>query len=507
MLMRTSHLPVKHTSLWIDTTSKPNFLSMSASSLYDVVIIGAGIVGLTSAYFLTQEGLKVAVIESRKILQGVTGYTTAKVTSQHGLIYKHLIDNFGVEKAQQYADANQTAIQKIRDIVKKHSIECDLLTKNAYTYTDDIKKIEDEVEAAQKLHLPATFEDNTPLPLHIEGSIKFSNQAQFHPTKYLLALAEIIMKKGGSVFEETQFLDMEEGKTCKILTDKGSVKAKHVIIASNYPVYDKAMYFSRLTPKRSYVLAVTLAGKAPEGMFYNDFSQIYSFRNQPYKKGELFLIGGQNHTTGETGDERERYKKLEKYARKHFDIKSIEYSWSTHDPVSIDQVPFVGFHTPNSKNVYVASGFGGWGMTNGTVSGILLTDLIMRRKNPWQDVYNPNRFKPVTSTPKITSSVKTVIKNYSEKLLPKKEDNPNDLKEGEGRIMTIKGKKLAMYKDEKGHICPLSAVCTHMGCIVKFNTAEKSWDCPCHGSRFNTDGTVIHGPAIKPLEKKELVIS
>jgi glycine/D-amino acid oxidase-like deaminating enzyme/nitrite reductase/ring-hydroxylating ferredoxin subunit len=493
-------LPGQPTSLWLATTPTTDLPTLQAGLTVDVAIVGGGIAGLTAATLLKAQGKRVAVLEADRIVEGVTGYTTAKVTSLHTLIYDYLIDHFGEEKAQAYGNANQTAIELIASLVKDKAIDCDFIRTEAYTYTDaesDLDKIRAEVKAALKLDLPAAFVQETPLPFPVKGAIRFSNQAQFHPRKYLLALARDIPGDGCYIFERTTVTDVAEGDPCVVTTEHGKLSAHAVIIASHYPFNDKTLFAPRLTPHRSYVLAVQLNEPVMRGMFITPDSA-HTMRSQPTAEGDLLLVGGEGHKAGQGGDTVARYQRIEAWARENFKVQTVKYRWSTQDNGTLDRVPYVGRYTPISHNVYVATGFGGWGMTNSTAAAMILCDLIVGRENPWAELYDPNRVN-LTSVPELVKQGVDVAKHFVVDRLP--EATPAELEPGDGKIVRTDAGDLAMYKAEDGAITALSPACTHMGCFVQWNPAEKSWDCPCHGSRFATDGRVIQGPAIKDLEQ------
>lgn len=492
------NLPGDPISLWLATTPRTNYPSFQAGLSVDVAIIGGGIVGLTAATLLKEQGKTVAVLEATRIVEGVTGNTTAKVTSLHNLIYDYLIEHFGEEKARAYADANQVAIEQIATFVHDKQIDCDFIRTSAYTYTEseeDVDKIKAEVTAALKLGLPASFTDETPLPFPVKGAVRFNNQAQFHPRKYLLALAQDIPGEGSYIFENTRVLSYSDDEPCVVKTDQGTIKAHDVIVATHFPLNDKALYATRLRAHRSYVLAARLSEPVPQGMFITPDSS-HTMRYQPTAVGDFLLVGGEGHPVGEGGDTVARYQRIEQWARTHFAVDDIVYRWSTQDNQSLDKLPYVGRYSPVAKHVYVAAGFGGWGMTNSTAAGLLLRDLIMAQENAWAEVYDPNRIN-LTSVPEFVKNSAQVAKHFvGDRLMV-----ANSIEGGEGKIVHTESGDAAIYKAEDGSITALSPACTHMGCFVQWNPAEKSWDCPCHGSRFAADGEVIHGPALKGLEK------
>lgn len=501
-------LPGQPVSLWMATTPKTDFPSLPGNVSVDVAILGGGIAGIATALLLKQAGATVAVVEAGRIVESVTGNTTAKITSLHSLIYDHLISQFGVERAQAYAHAQQSAIEKIASLVEVHTIDCDFRRIAAYTYAEDEKELEQitaEVEAATKLGLPASYVETTPLPYEVKGAIKFDNQAQFHPRKYLLALARMIAGDGSYVFEQTRAGEIKDEEPCTVTTDRGTLKAKSVVIATHFPYYDPNIYFSMLFPMRSYVLGCRLNTAAPEGMFINIGTPHRSIRSNPFEGGEILMVGGENHKAGQGGDTRERYKRLEEWARARFDVKQIEYRWSTQDNNTPDKVPYIGKLSSGSKHLYVATGFGGWGMTNSHVAAMILSDLILGRDNSWSALFAPSRFKPLTSAKDLITENLNVAKEFvSDRISTPKAGSKDELPEKSGEVVEWNGEKIALYKDDKGATHAVSAVCTHMGCLVHWNTAERSWDCPCHGSRFNYDGQVIQGPANQDLKAVEL---
>jgi glycine/D-amino acid oxidase-like deaminating enzyme/nitrite reductase/ring-hydroxylating ferredoxin subunit len=508
-------------SLWLATTPGTDYpslpesikplVSRTASIDVDAAVIGGGIAGISTALFLKQAGLNVALIEADRVAAGVSGYTSGKITSQHLLIYRYLIDKFGFEMAKQYADANQAAIERIAGLVKTSKIDCDFFGKTAYTYaeTDEtMEKLAGEAEAAKSLGLPAYLNEKVPISIPAKGAVCFSGQAQFHPRKYLLRLAEMIPGNGSMVFEKTRATGIKEygRKGFKVSTTAGEVTAKSVVIATNFPFYDKpGQYYARMEAGRIYSFAMKLKTGFPDGIFISAEKDIYSFRSQPYQNGELIIAGGQEHVTGKIEDTTGKFLKLFKYVSKHYDIDHVEFCWSSQDNNTFDMVPYIGRYLPDERNIFIATGFNGWGMTHGTISAMIITDMILGVKNPWSGIYDPARFKLKTGasgtgkpgTPAqadkadIYDKIKK-IRDYSEYM--------EDISPGTGKIIEISGTKVALYKHDNGDEYFLKPLCPHMGCLLRFNDAEKSWDCPCHGSRFSYDGKVLNSPAFEDLE-------
>ncbi|HEX2951138.1 MAG TPA: FAD-dependent oxidoreductase [Armatimonadota bacterium] len=499
----TSYTTGKWTSLWLDTTPTTAYGTMHPDVTVDVAIIGGGIAGLTTGLLLAQAGKRVVLLERGRIVTHVTGFTTAKLTANHGLIYHHLIEKFDEDRARTYAQANTAALRYVGAYTEKLGIECDLQQMPAFTYSvsdDERQQLREEAAAAASCGLPASYTEEVPLPFATVGAVRFDDQYIFHPRKYLLAVAEDFVHAGGLICENTRTTKIEEqDDRCLVTTDEGTVQARDVVIATNFPIYDPKLFFARLTTGQSYVLGVKLEKPFPAGMFYSTDAAEHSLR--PHWAGtdhEIVLVGGETHPTGKGGDTVQRYLHLENWARKKLPLKSIEYHWSTHDTQSYDKVPMIGKLTSSTQHLYVATGFKGWGMSHGTVAGLLLRDEITGKQTSWSTLFNPNRFTSFASGELLASNVSivsTLIKgkfaSYAESIA----DLPND----DARVVEVDGAKIAVYRDAQGTVHAISAACTHMGCIVTWNTAEKTWDCPCHGSRFDCDGHVVHAPAINDL--------
>lgn len=499
----------EHESYWLASASLPDYPILHEDINVDVAIVGGGLTGITSAYILKSKGYKVAVLEAGKIANGTTGHTTAKVTSQHGLIYNKLINAFGKEKAKQYADSNERAIHFIANLIKENNIDCDFKWQPAYIYTqsdDYISDIESEVKAASGLGLNASFVDRLLLPFDIKAAVKFEKQAQFHPLKYVSWLAHTIPGDGSQIFEHTKVVDVKDkdessgNQKCTVITSNGNkITADKVIIASHFPCYDGfGLYFARMYAEKSYAVGVTINGEFPDGMYITAEDPGRSLRSQPYEGEKLIIVGGEHHKTGSEKETIVHYDNLANFARDTFDLKNILFRWSTQDCMTADNVPYIGYLTSKTKNILVATGFKKWGMTSATVSAIILSDLISEGDSPWAPVYDPSRFNPSASAASIiTQNLDVARKLVGGKLFPASKDI--DLENCEARIVNFEGNKFGAYKDEKGALHVVDVTCTHLGCELVWNEAEKTWDCPCHGSRFSYDGENIEGPAFNPL--------
>ena len=493
-------------SYWIESTPATGYEPAPAELDADVAVLGGGIAGLNAAAALQAAGRSVVVVEAARILEGVTGNTTAKVTSSHGRIYDHLEKQFGPEKARLYADSQQAAIEHVARVVESGGVDCDFARTESYIYTEDssaLESLEQEVEAAARAGLPVSFVREVPLPYGVAGAIRYDGQARFHPRKYLLHVAQGIVRDGGRIMEETVALDVDEGDPCTVTTNRGVIRARDVVVATHIPFLDRGLFFARQFPVRDYVVAARMSREeAPDGMFLSTESPTHSVRVTEDGDAMLLIVGGEGHTTGREEDGDRRYERLEAWTRDRFGVTELTHRWSTQDYTSADRVPFVGRFHAGAKRLWVATAFGAWGMTNGVMSGLLLADLITGTENPWADVYDPVRVGPkTTSVPKLVKENVAVGKHLvGGYLSPGDVSSADELEPGEAAVIRHGLTKRATYRDDDGVLHEVSAKCTHMGCIVGWNPGEKSWDCPCHGSRFDVDGNVLQGPAVTPLE-------
>lgn len=500
-------------SLWLATTPSTAFPPLTPGVHVDVAVLGGGIVGITTAWRLKQAGYNVAVIEARRIIAGVTGNTTAKVTALHQLIYRHLIDHAGEDQARLYAHANLSGIEEIARLTALLDIDCHFTWANAYTYaeTDEgIEAIEAEVAATTQIGLPTKLVHTCDLPFPIKAAIELPNQAHFHPRRYLLALAAKIAGDGSHIFEETTAIDVRDGSPCVIETNHGVLNADKVVIATHQPFLLQGFYFARMHLKRSYALGVRLAGSAPvpAGMYISaDDGEhgFHSFRPAHDDLGPLLIVGGAGHRTGHEKDTAACLRRLEEDARRRFAVTHVDYRWATQDNVTLDRLPYVGLLSPRVKNLLVATGFGGWGMTNGTAAAMLLADLIQGHDNPWEHLYSPQRLELLPNAGRIMADgARTAAAFIGGHLRLPGIHDPANIAPGEARIIQKGWRKVGVYRDPLGKLHAVSPICTHLQCVVRWNSAETSWDCPCHGSRYDPDGCVLQGPAVKNLPTIDL---
>jgi glycine/D-amino acid oxidase-like deaminating enzyme/nitrite reductase/ring-hydroxylating ferredoxin subunit len=501
---KNAALTGKHISYWIDSTLKTDYPILPENLTVDVAIIGAGIVGITAATLLKKAGKTVAVIDSQEIVKGTSGHTTAKVTALHQLIYAELIQKFDVETARIYAEANQAAVEQVAKLVAEEQIDCDFSRCNAYTfarYSEDVDKIRAEINAAQTIGLPASFVTETELPFPVAGAIELPNQVRFHARKYLLNLAYKIPGNGSYVFENTRVKTVNSSDPYEVESDRGVIKAGNVIVATNLPILDQGLFFAKTYPQRSYLIGARIdPAQAPNNMYIGAGKDTHSVRSTPLNDGGmLLLVGGEGHKVGEKTNTEECYKRLENYAKTQFKIDSVDYRWSSQDMVSMDKLPYIGQLTPTSDRLYVATGFSLWGMSKGTLSGMILADLIVGNTNPWAKTFAATRATPFISQSSIKENFDVATHWLGDRFKGLQNNSFDKVSSGEGKLLTINNKKVAAYRDDTGNVHAVSAVCPHLGCVVSWNSGEKSWDCPCHGSRFSCDGKLLRGPAVKDL--------
>jgi glycine/D-amino acid oxidase-like deaminating enzyme/nitrite reductase/ring-hydroxylating ferredoxin subunit len=498
--MQFSHLP---RSYWLASTGTTDYPELGEDVSVDTLIVGGGMVGILTAYLLQKEGVQAAILEAGRIVMGTTAHTTAKITSQHGILYDKLKNQRGSEIARQYADANEMAIREIKNIAEDLKIECDYLPQPAIVYTQqdkNVEKLENEIKTAQELGIKASWIDRIPFQIPIKGGMKFEDQAQFHPRKFLLPLAERIASDGVRIYENSRAVDLEYGDRITVTTSQQKkVTANRVIIASHYLFYNKhGMYYSRIYTERAYAIAFTAKEKYPGGMYVNAEDPSRSLRFQPHDGGELILVVGENHKTGQGDDLNSHYHELIEFADEVFSMKDLLYRWSTQDCMTLDSVPYVGLYQPDKPNLYVATGFEKWGMSNSMASAALLRDLIVKGESPWQEVYDPSRMNIAGQLKSFIVENADVAKHLIKgKLAPVPDDV--EIRPGEGKVIEADGGRTGAFRDDKGKLHLVNTTCTHMGCELNWNSAERSWDCPCHGSRFTWSGDILEGPAVTPL--------
>ena len=475
-------------SIWSMDCTIPEREKLKQNLSVDTAVIGAGMVGILCAYFLQKQGQNVIVLEGNRIGSGVTQNTTAKITAQHRLFYDKLIKEFGKEKAGQYAAANMDAIDVFKKIIKDNNIDCNLEEKSAYVYSlNKTKNIENEVVAAKDLGIEAFYTDETGLPFKVSAAVEFKNQAQFHPLKFIKAISESLM-----IYEKTFVKTIEDNI---IITEDAKVSAKNIIVTTHYPFLNTpGYYFMRMHQERSYVLALQNAGQV-KGMYIDEDDKGYSFRNY----GDLLLLGGAGHRTGENPMGGAYVNLREKASCLYPNYKEV-CCWSTQDCVSLDEIPYIGHYSKSTPNLYVATGFKKWGMTSSMVSAMLLSDMICEKTNDYAEVFKPERFNIVAVSKNLVIDGAKSVSGLVSQIISLPDKVITELKNGYGGIVDLNGEKIGAYKDDEGNVFTVSTKCTHLGCQLQWNPDEKSWDCPCHGSRFNYTGKLINNPAMEGIK-------
>lgn len=557
-------------SFWLDSIENKNkFNKLEKDISTDVCIVGAGIFGLTCGYYLTKQGYNVVLLEKEKdIASKTTGHTTAKITSQHNLIYKYLIDSLGESMAKKYLYANQDAIENIYQIINDENIDCDFVRQDSYVYTnnlDELEKIKLENKAVNSLGFKSEFVTSTPLPFNVLGALRFPNQAEFNPIKYAYGLAKCITSNGSSAIDGLvnagsvgsvsvgdgivenspggASLNLAKG-TGEIYTDTlvqnikkendefitsckdYVVRSKYVILASHYPFIDRlGYYFLKMYQSTSYVIAVDIGDKTFDGMYINSKQPTFSYRFANFSGScgkRLLLVGGADHKTGSKIDLSNAYSILEYEVRKYYPDCKVLYKWNTEDCITLDKIPYIGEFSHFMPNMYIGTGFNKWGMTSSNVAGNIIVDKILGRENEYENVFKATRLHPIKNNVELGNMIKEttnsfvinkfkvpdadldVIEDNSVMSGSKKAGNFEEIKNDSGHVLKYNGQTIGIYKDNDGKIFAVNPICTHLGCLLSWNNLDKTWDCPCHGSRFDYKGHQLYNPAIRGLDVIDL---
>ena len=498
-------------SYWVESTNKTNYPKISENVNSDVLIIGGGMSGIATAYMLSESGLNITIVDADRIGMGVTANTTAKITSQHGLIYDYLLNSYNFDTAKAYLDSNEESIKNISNIINKENINCDFSYQDSYVYTCDksnVSKIVDEVSAVTSLGLKAEYVTECPLPFSIEAAIKFPKQAQFHPRKYILSLLPILEKRGMQIFENSKVTDIKHiNNTYEIYIDNCKISCKYLVMSSHYPIKNfPGMYFIKMYQDSSYAIGVEFEKDVFDGMYISCDTPVTSFRNIVQDNGKkLLIVGGSSHKTGDTNvDIESSYINLENYIKSIYPKSKIKYRWMTEDCVTLDKIPYIGEFSKFLPNMYVATGYKKWGMTTSHVAAKIISDRILGKENPYEKIYTATRIEPIKNSKEFGNMLKQSV--YS--LAINKASPPiisyTDLENDSGGVVDYKGEKLGIYKDKNGKLFGVVPYCKHLGCELSWNNLEKTWDCPCHGSRYDYTGKIITEPTTKSLDIVEI---
>lgn len=533
-------------SYWINSEkNKEKYNKVEKNIETDICIIGGGITGISTAYYLTKENLKVTVLDMGKIGFQTTGNSTAKITSQHGLFYKDLKDSKGEDFARLYYDANEDAIKNIKKIVEKEKIQCDLECQSAYVLAanrEEVQKVKDEVEVVRGFgghaeYLEREDIDKNLLILNPLAAIRFKNQAQFNSYKYTIELAKICKNLGANIYENTKVVDVRDEKDYYYLeTEDGyKIKAKYLVITTKYPIINiPGFYFMKMYQSTSYGISIPVKEKLFDGMYITSTNPKVSLRmakvdnniikdvvdgnienyakqdkenrkrvkekqNSKIDNEYVLIVVGADHKTGEKTDLSNSYKKLENIAKQIYPQGKVENYWNTEDYITLDKIPYIGKYSNMWENAYVATGFNKWGITTSNIATNIITDMIIGRKNRYEDIFISTRVEPVKNRQEVGNMLKETVSSLVLKKFELPESEQASLKNEEGKIIEIEGEKVGAYKDKEGRIYTIVPKCAHLGCELSWNNLDKTWDCPCHGSRYDYTGKMLYGPTVKDL--------
>ncbi len=501
------------TSVWMNTAEMPDLPAVTHDMRTRVCIIGAGIAGMTTAYLLARAGRAVVVIDDGPIGGGETGRTTAHLTAALDDRYSQIQKLHGQEGARLAAESHTAAIDRIESIASLEDIDCDFERVDGYLFLGGGSKrdeLDRELAATHRAGLAdVTMVENIPIDFWSSGpALRFPRQAQFHPLKYLNGLTRAILRDGGQIYSHTHAEKIEDGEPCRVTTSDGHViSADRIVVATNSPVNDWVILHTKQSAYRTYVIGARVPrGSVPRGLYWDTADPYHYIRLQevdvrldPDRQDEILIVGGEDHKTGQEDDAERRFRSLEDWTRERFPMMTaIEFKWSGQVMEPVDYLAFIGKNPGTDEHIYIVSGDSGNGMTHGTIAGMLLTDLVLGRKNPWTKLYDPSR-KKLRATPEFIRENINVAMQYADWATRGDDDDFANMPPGSGAVIRRGSKKIAVFKDEQGAIHARSAVCTHLYCIVDWNSAERTWDCPCHGSRFDPYGNVVNGPAITPL--------
>lgn len=497
-------------SLWIDTSPGTEYSSLRGDVEADVAIVGGGITGITAAYLLAREGKSVVLVEKGRIAMSETGHTTAHIVESTDADYRDLIKDHGEEGARLDTEAIRSAISLIGSLVEELRIDCGFKAVDGYLYTEDEKDVEylqRQQEYLRQAGIETEWVDGVPLPFPTFGALRYRNQHVFHVRRYLLAIAKAAVHRGAAIYERSLVDDLENAEKrgrCVVKTADGSVTARHVLLATHVPLNDRGTLWAKMHVTRTYVVAAPIEpGRVADALYWDTAYPYHYTRLLETEKGLHLIVGGEDRDVGQEENDESRYAALEEYCRSRFGVSSFTHRWSGQINEPADMLPFIG-ESSHGKNVWMSTGYSGTGMTYGTLSAMLLADFALERENRYAKLYDPGRTRAASVLENIVTKATEFPKRMIEKVTHRdvEAESVAEVGEGEGKIVATGDGKYAVARID-GELRMLDPTCTHMGCTVAWNAAEKSWDCPCHGSRFNTNGDVLNGPATAPLGRPE----
>jgi glycine/D-amino acid oxidase-like deaminating enzyme/nitrite reductase/ring-hydroxylating ferredoxin subunit len=496
------HMASAKGPVWSDTAKVPTYAPLTTDATADVCIVGAGIAGLTTAYLLTQVGKSVVVLDDGAIGSGQTGATTAHLVNALDDRFIDLERFHGERGARLAAESHSAAIDRVENIVTRERIACDFTRLDGYLFCapeHDERYLDLELAAAHRAGLHNVVKiGRSPAPFDTGPCLRFPSQAQFHPLKYLAGLAEAIERGGGRLFTGTHAESIDGGKDAAVTTKGGTVRARSIVVATNVPVNDRVVVHTKQSPYMTYVIgALVPRGSVPTALFWDTGDPYHYIRLllSIDATHDLLIVGGEDHKSGQADDIDERHARLEQWSRERFPmIAEITHKWGGQVMEPVDGLAFIGHNPLDADNVFMVTGDSGNGMTHGTIAGMLLTDQILGRHNPWEPLYDPGRIT-LRATGEYTKENLNVAAQYADWLTKGDVESTEEIPKDSGAVIRRGAAKIAVYRDQTGALHERSAVCPHLGCIVAWNPAEKTWDCPCHGSRFDKFGDVVNGPA------------
>jgi glycine/D-amino acid oxidase-like deaminating enzyme/nitrite reductase/ring-hydroxylating ferredoxin subunit len=498
------------TSLWQDTVSAftPAATAIPLDTVFDVLIVGGGITGISTALSLQKSGKQCVLAEAHNIGFGTTGGTTAHINTVLDHFYSEIESNFGEVGAQKLAMATKRAISLIQDNIKEYGIECGFRIEPGYIFSQDekqSKELDKILEATQKAGVEMEYSSEIPVPIRFGKALIFSGQAKFHPTQYITGLAKAFENAGGVLLENCRIGNLEKEEHIVVESTLGTIRARQLVYATHIPPGVNLLHF-RCAPYRSYAMALTLKDKNyPDALVYDMHDPYHYYRTQNVNGQDYLIAGGEDHKTGHEVNTEKCFRALESHVRKYFDVEHIAYKWSSQYFETTDGLPYIGHLPGQPEDIYVATGFGGNGITLGTVASFVLRDMIVHGKSEYQEIFDPNRLKPIAGFTNFLREQADVIKTMIGGWISSEKINGlSELAADEARVVKYENEKLAIYRDESGQLHAVNPVCPHAKCTVNWNRAEKSWDCPCHGSRFSMEGEMLTGPSRTDLEKVEV---